>query len=55
MFVVTEEFQDFIDDMKEMGRMLKSPRAVLETIAIGLGFIIIYFGCIILADIMQIQ
>jgi hypothetical protein len=55
MFVVTEEFEEFIDSMREMGRMLNSPRAILEMLAIGACFFIIYFGCIILADIMQIQ
>lgn len=53
MFIVTPELQEFIDDMKRMGRMLRNPRAVGEMLAIGTCFVIMYFGMIVLADIMQ--
>lgn len=53
MFVVTPEFQEFIDDMKQLVRLMKRPRFWFSSIVIGTCFMSIYFGMIILADIIQ--
>lgn len=54
MFVVTKELQEFIDDMKKMSKILKNPKSVIEMLAIGSCLLSIYFGCIILVDLLNL-
>lgn len=54
MFIVTKELQEFIDDMKKMSKILKNPKSVIEMLAIGSCFTFIYFGSIILADLLNL-
>ena len=54
MFVVTKELQEFIDDMKKMSKILKNPKSVIKMLTIGSCLLSIYFGCIILADLLNL-
>ena len=55
MFVVTEEMQDFINTIRDLKELLKNPKDLMEVLTIGGAFGVIYFGCIILADIVKIS
>lgn len=54
MFVVTEDLKEFIEEMKKLGKMLRDPRLAVATFVIGLCLLFIYFGCIILADLLNL-
>lgn len=53
-FVRTPEFDETVQDFKEMFELMKDPKAVVEGILIAFTMFTIYFGSIILADLMNI-
>lgn len=54
MFVVTRELAEFLYELGCMLRFTSKPRNVVMTIMTGLIFTSIYFGAIILADLMGV-